>query len=410
MSVLKDKCVVLGVTGGIAAYKAAELTRLLMTDGAEVRVVMTESACRFVTPLTFQALTRRPVVTSLWQPSEAIEINHISLAERADAVVIAPATANIIGKIVSGIADDFLSTFLMAVTSPVLVCPAMNVNMYNNPVVQNNLARLRAFGYHIVDPGHGELACGTVGQGRLPDPPEIMEEIRCALSPKDLAGLRVLVTSGPTREKWDDIRYISTPSSGRMGVALAVRARQRGAEVVLVTGPTSLPSPYGIKTIPVESTRDMQAAVLAELDHVDIVVKAAAPGDFRPAQRVSGKVKKVGGVPAPIELTRNPDILADIGQNRKGNRILVGFAAESENLLEYARGKLESKNLDLIVANQIGAPGAAFGTETNQVTLIDRAGHTEALPLLSKDEVAGLIWDRIAALVQERRGGQPQAS
>jgi len=410
MSVLKDKCVVLGVTGGIAAYKAAELSRLLITDGAEVRVVMTESACRFITPLTFQALTRAPVITSLWEPSESIEINHIALADRADAVVIAPATANIIGKIVSGIADDFLSTFLMAVTAPVLICPAMNVNMYNNPVVQNNLAQLRSLGYLMVDPGHGELACGVVGQGRLADLPEIMEEIRCALSPKDLAGLRVLVTSGPTREKWDDIRFISTPSSGRMGVSLAVRARQRGAKVVLVTGPTALPHPYGIRTIEVESTRDMQAAVLAELENVDVLVKAAAPGDFRPAQRVAGKVKKTGGTPPPIELARNPDILADIGQNRKGNRILVGFAAESENLLEYAREKLESKNLDLIVANQIGAPGAAFGAETNQVTLIDRSGQADALPLLPKDEVAGLIWDRIAALVKERRGGQPQAS
>jgi len=410
MSVLKDKCIVLGVTGGIAAYKAAELSRLLITDGAQVRVIMTESACRFITPLTFQALTHAPVVTSLWDPSEGIEINHIALADRADAVVIAPATANIIGKIVSGIADDFLSTFIMAVTSPVLVCPAMNVNMYNHPVVQSNLARLRALGYLMVDPGHGELACGVVGQGRLADLPEIVEEIRCALSPKDLAGLRVLVTSGPTREKWDDIRFISTPSSGRMGVSLAVRARQRGASVVLVTGPTSLPNPYGIKTIAVESTRDMQAAVLAELEHVDVLVKAAAPGDFRPAQRVAGKVKKVGGTPPPIELTRNPDILADIGQNRKGNRILVGFAAESENLLANAREKLESKNLDLIVANQIGAPGAAFGTETNEVTLIDRTGRTEALPLLPKDEVAGLIWDRVAVLVKERRGGQPQAS
>jgi phosphopantothenoylcysteine decarboxylase/phosphopantothenate--cysteine ligase len=262
----------------------------------------------------------------------------------------------------------------------------------------------------MVDPGYGELACGVVGQGRLADLPEIMEEIRCALSPKDLAGLRVLVTSGPTREKWDDIRFISTPSSGRMGVSLAVRARQRGAKVVLVTGPTALPHPYGIRTIEVESTRDMQAAVLAELENVDVLVKAAAPGDFRPAQRVAGKVKKIGGTPPPIELARNPDILADIGQNRKGNRILVGFAAESENLLEYAREKLESKNLDLIVANQIGAPGAAFGAETNQVTLIDRSGQADALPLLPKDEVAGLIWDRIAALVKERRGGQPQAS
>ncbi|MBW2085549.1 MAG: bifunctional phosphopantothenoylcysteine decarboxylase/phosphopantothenate--cysteine ligase CoaBC [Deltaproteobacteria bacterium] len=402
MNRLKDKHVVLAVTGGIAAYKSAELARMFMSHGAQVRVAMTQSACRFITPLTFQSLTREPVAMDLWEPEDSVKIGHIALAEWADVVVIAPATANIIGKMAAGIADEFLSTFLMAVHSPVVVCPAMNVNMYNHPVLQENLTRLRSLNYRVVDPGTGALACGTEGQGRLAELEDIVEETQAALSPQDLAGLTVMVTSGPTREQWDEIRFLSNLSSGKMGMALVRSARQRGAEVILITGPTALPSPYRVQTIPVESTIDMQNAVNEHFNRIDVLIGAAAPMDFRPSARVEGKVKKTE-VPAPIELTLNPDILAGIGKN-KGKKILIGFAAEAENMIKYAKAKLKAKNLDLIVANQIGAPGAAFTTETNQVSIIDPAGAVEELPLLPKEEVADLIWDRVVSLVSARRG------
>lgn len=401
MSNLKGKSVVLAVTGGIAAYKAVELARLLQKDGARVRVAMTQAATRFVTSLTFEALTREPVMCDLWDPLNAVDIPHISLADWADVVVVAPATANIIGKMASGLADDFVSTFLLAVKAPVLVCPAMNVNMFLNPVTQANLNKLRDFGILVMDPGEGALACGWEGPGRLPEPFMILEELRGAASGKDLAGLRITVTAGPTREPWDRIRFISNRSTGRMGVALAQAARRRGAEVVLVAGPMGSPPPYGLETVPVETTLEMREAVLGRLDRTDVLIKAAAPGDFRPARLVDGKVKKTKD-PEPLELTRNPDILAEAG-SRKGDTILVGFAAEWEDLIANATAKLKAKNLDLIVANQIGAPGVAFGAATNQVSLIDREGRVEPLPLLDKEDVADRILDQVAALVRERR-------
>ncbi len=399
MSVLKGRAVVLVVTGGIAAYKAAELARLLIRDGAEVRVAMTEAGTRFVTPLTFEALTGNPVAVDMWSP--ATEIGHISLADWAEAVVIAPATANIIGKMACGLADDFVSTFLLAVRAPVVVCPAMNVNMFENPAVQANLARLKELGRRVVEPETGYLACGWEAKGRLPEPALILEEVRAALSPHDLEGLSVMVTAGPTREPWDSIRFLSNRSTGRMGYALARTARRRGARVILISGPVASEPPFGVETIPVESTVDMLEAVKDNFGRIDILVKAAAPGDFRPANRVEGKVKKTE-TPQPVELARNPDILAEMGKN-KGNRILVGFAAEYVNLLENAKGKLESKNLDLIVANQIGAPGAAFGAETNQVSILDRDGQVQQVPLQDKEEVANVIWDRVSGLVGKRK-------
>jgi len=401
MSIFKDKSVVLAVTGGIAAYKSAELARMFMTEGATVRVVMTKSACRFITPLTFQTLTTSPVVSDMWDSNTPLEIGHISLADWADVVVIAPATANIIGKIASGIADDFLSTFIMAGCAPVVICPAMNVNMYANTIVQENLAKLRKHNYQVVEPGHGLLACGTEGQGRLAELPAIIEETRAALTKQDLAGLKVVVSSGPTREKWDEIRFLSNLSSGKMGTALARDARTRGAEVVLVTGPTALDDPYGVETVKIESTGDMKKAVFSYLDWMDVLVMAAAPMDFRPAEQVQGKFKKSEN-PPPIQLALNEDFFVEIGK-KKGNKILVGFAAEAENLVDYAKEKLKSKNMDLIVANQIGAPGVAFAADTNQVTIIDRKGQIEESPLLSKDEVAGLIWDRVVPLTQDRQ-------
>lgn len=401
MSVFKDKSVVLAVTGGIAAYKSAELARMFMTEGATVRVVMTKSACRFITPLTFQTLTASPVVSDMWDSNTPLEIGHISLADWADVVVIAPATANIIGKTASGIADDFLSTFLMAARAPVVICPAMNVNMYANTIVQENLAKLRKHNYQVVEPGIGLLACGTEGQGRLAELPAIVEETRAALTEQDLAGLKVVVSSGPTREKWDEIRFFSNLSSGKMGTALARDARTRGAEVVLVTGPTALDDPYGVETVKIESTSDMKKAVFSYLDWMDVLVMAAAPMDFRPAEQVQGKFKKSEN-PPPIQLALNEDFFVEIGK-KKGSKILVGFAAEAENLVDYAKEKLKSKNMDLIVANQIGAPGVAFAADTNQVTIIDSKGLIEESPLLSKDEIAGLIWDRIVPLTQDRQ-------
>jgi len=398
MAVLQGRKIVLAATGGIAVYKAAELARMLIREGAQVRVTMTQAATRFVTPLTFQALTQAPVAADMWTPTQPVEIGHISLADWAEAVVIAPATANIIGKMAAGLADDFVSTFILAVRCPILVCPAMNVNMFENSIVQANLKKLRDHGFRIMAPASGPLACGWTGTGRLPEPVDIVEEIRGLLSPRDLAGSRVMVTAGPTREPWDDIRFLSNRSTGRMGLALARTARRRGAEVILVTGPVEATPPWGLETIAVETTLEMREAVVKNLPRVDILVKAAAPGDFRPARRTKGKVKKTD-IPPPIELTRNPDILEEIGQN-KGDKILVGFAAEAENLIENARAKLKKKNLDLIVANQIGAPGTAFATATNQVSIVYGDGRVEELPLLDKEDVADLIWDRIAALVK----------
>lgn len=395
MGVLDGKKIVLAVTGGIAAYKSAELARMLINDGAEVRAAMTESAVHFIGPLTFQTLTRAPVAGDLWAMDRPAEVGHVSLADWAEVVVIAPATANIIGKLASGIADDFLSTFLLAVKAPVVICPSMNVNMFEHPIVRANMDRLESIGCRIVQPASGHLACGYEGRGRLPELGDIVEEVRLALAPKDLAGLKVLVTAGPTREPWDDIRFLSNRSTGLMGLALARTARRRGAEVILVTGPVDWPPPYGIETHGVESTREMEAAVKKHMTRANVLVKAAAPGDFRPADRVSGKVKKTK-MPTPIKLARNPDILAGIGQN-KGDKVLVGFAAEAEDLIENAKAKLKAKNLDLIVANQIGAPGTAFAAPTNQVFIIDRAGQVQEVPLQTKEEVADRIWDRIAA-------------
>lgn len=396
MTIFRDQNIVLAVTGGIAAFKAAELARLLIHEEAVVRVAMTEAATRFVTPLTFQHLTGEPVATDLWSTERPHEIGHITLADWAKVIVVAPATANFIGKMAAGIADDFLTTFTLAARCPILVCPAMNVNMYDNPIVQENIKKLCSLGVKVLDPASGLLACGWEGKGRLPQPEEIVEALRTILSPDDMAGLRVMVTAGPTWEAWDAIRYLGNRSTGQMGRALATAARRRGAEVTLVTGPTGAPAPIGVETVEIESTRDLLEAVDARFDQVDVLVKAAAPADFRPAFKVEGKVKKTE-VPPPIELTRNPDVLAAMGQ-KKGKQTLVGFAAESENLIENAKLKLKKKNADLMVANQIGPPDESFGASTNRVWIIDRQDNIEELPLLAKEEVASLIWDRVLAL------------
>ena len=393
---LKGREIVLGVTGGIAAYKAVELLRLLTKAGANVHVIMTRAAQEFVTPLTFQTLSMNPVATDLFSLTSEREIGHISLADRAELVIIAPATANLIGKIANGIADDLLSTTIMATEAPVLIAPAMNVNMYQNPIYKENEERLRRHGYLFVEPARGLLACGWEGEGKLQDPEVILEEARSALSAKDLAGERVLVTAGPTREEIDPVRFISNHSSGKMGYALARAARRRGAQVTLVTGPTCLPFPWGVDTVAVSSAEEMRADVLARFEESSIVIKAAAVADYRPETRSGEKIKKETA-PLAVSFVKNPDILAELGQ-RKGTQTIVGFAAETGSLLENAAKKLTAKNVDMIVANDISMPGAGFNVDTNIVKLLYRDGRVEELPLLEKEELADRILDRVAAL------------
>ena len=400
---LKDRRIVLGVTGGIAAYKAAELVRELVRRGAKVRVVMTGNACKFVAPLTFETLSGNPVATELfWVPGE-FEIGHIALAEFAELVVIAPATANIIGKMAAGIADDLLTTVLLATDTPILICPAMNAKMYANSIVKENLARLVSRGHTILEPGYGELACRVEGQGRLAEPQEIAEEIEAILTLKDFQGEHVLVTAGPTQEPFDPVRFISNYSSGKMGYALAVMARRRGATVTLVSGPTELPVPRGVAFVPIRTALEMRDAVLANLAEATVVIKAAAVADYRPAVCEPVKIKKKEGS-LTVHLERNPDIISEIA-DRKGDRIVVGFSMESDHLLENASKKLIAKGMDFIVANDVTEPGAGFRGDTNVISILDREGGVEAFPLLNKMDVAGVILDRVKK-IRENRGGR----
>lgn len=397
---LRGKRVVLGVCGGIAAYKAAELTRELIREGAEVRVVMTQNATRFVTPLTFQVLSGRRVLTDTFG-DDGYDMNHIALADYAELMIIAPATANMVGKAASGIADDLLSTTVMTLRCPVLFCPAMNAAMYESPIVQDNLEKLRRAGFHVLEPAVGDLACGVSGKGRLPEISLIVTEAARLLSPQDLAGERILVTAGPTREPFDPVRFITNYSSGKMGYALAAAARRRGAEVVLVSGPVTLPPPYGVEAVMVESAREMFEKVMEHLERSTVIIKAAAVADYRPAVRSRGKIKKTKG-PLILELERNPDIIAEVGK-RKGDRILVGFAMESENLVENAAAKMKAKGMDFIVANDLNEEGAGFQHDTNKVRIIMNDGSIESLPLMDKLEVAHAILDRVKKLRRERK-------
>jgi phosphopantothenoylcysteine decarboxylase / phosphopantothenate---cysteine ligase len=396
----RDKTIILGVTGGIAVYKAAELLRLYVKAGATVHVVMTRAAQEFVTPLTFQTLSGNPVHSDLFNLIQEQGIGHISLADRADLCVVAPATANLIGKVACGIADDLLTTTLMATKAPVLFAPAMNVNMWENPIYQRNQQQLEAVGYRFAEPASGFLACGWEGKGKLPDPQMIFEESLALLVPQDLAGETLLVTAGPTREELDPVRYLTNRSSGKMGYALARAARARGARVILVSGPTALTPPAGVETLQVSSAAEMHQVVLDRLEEATIIVKAAAVADYRPAQRAGSKVKK-SGAGVILELVPNPDILAELGK-LKGERLLVGFAAETEELAANATKKLTAKNLDLIVANDVSQPGAGFDVDTNIVRLLYRDGRQQALPQQSKERLAHAILERIAEL----RGGK----
>lgn len=393
MGALEGKTVVLGVTGGIAAYKAVELLRLMKKESAAVRVIMTANACRFVGPLTFEALAGCPVCTTLFEPGANAVVGHIEWARTADAVVVAPATANFLAKAANGIADDALSTFICAVDSPILLCPSMNTHMYRSAAVQRNIDRLQKDGCTLLTPGAGALACGTSGPGRLPEPHHILDRTIKALTRTDLADKRILVTAGPTHEYLDPVRFITNPSSGKMGFAVAGAAEHRGAQVVLICGETRLEPPLNVTVVPVCSAQDMAEAVSRHADDVDAVVKAAAVSDYRPRERAAQKLKKTADE-LTITLSKTKDILKDLGR-RAERPFLVGFAAESQALETHARNKLREKNLDIIVANLIVNEDAGFKADTNRVSLFYRDGSGESLPLMSKTALAHVLLDRM---------------
>lgn len=392
---LKDKKIILGVTGGIAAYKAVEIASRLKKAGAVVRVVMTEEAKKFVTELTFREITGQPVTSDMWAEIQHYSVAHISLAEWADMVLIAPATANILAKADIGIADDFLSTMLLATKAIVVYSPAMNTNMFNHPATQGHIASLKAKGSRIIEPASGILACGAVGAGRLPEPVEVVAEVEKIFSVKQsLVGKKVLVTAGGTIEPLDPIRFIANHSSGRQGYAIAAEAVARGAQVVLVSGQAAVEPPAGLaKFVKIDTTHQMREAVLADFDDADIIIKAAAVADYRPKTVAANKIKKTDD-DFVIELERNPDILKELGSLKKPNQVLVGFAAETQNLLQYAQSKLEKKNLDFIVANDVSKPGAGFQGDTNIIKILSRDGSIEELPLMTKRELSAIIMDR----------------
>ena len=398
---LQGKEIVLGVTGSIAAYKAVELLRELVKAGASVKVVMTESAQRFVAPLTFATLSRQEVMTDLFTLDYDAKIRHIAATEGADLLLVAPATANVIGKFARGLADDLLTNLFLASTRPVLLAPAMDADMYRHPAVQENLERLRAWGVRIVGPAEGELASGMWGPGRLAEIPEILQAVTEILQPmNDLAGEVVLVTAGPTHEPIDPVRYLTNRSSGKMGYAIAQEAADRGAQTILVSGPTALTAPRGVEVIQVETALQMSAAVLGRLPKATVVIKAAAVSDYRLSRPSTSKLKK-SETSHTLELVPNPDILKEIGA-QKGARIVVGFAAETGDLLRQAERKLKEKNLDLIVANDVTWEGAGFSHDTNHVIMIDLYGEIEEVPLSPKRQVARRILDRVVHLRKKR--------
>jgi phosphopantothenoylcysteine decarboxylase/phosphopantothenate--cysteine ligase len=393
----------LGITGGIGAYKAVEVARLLQKAGHEVRVVMTKSARRFVGPLTFEAITRHPVITSQFAPGMNADIEHVSLAASLDLLIIVPATANSIAKLAHGISDDFLSSLYLVTRAPVLIAPAMNTNMWEHASVRTNVARLKEHGVHFIDPGSGELACGWIGKGRLAEPDRIVAAAERLLRPRSTwTGRRVLVTAGPTFEDLDPVRFVGNRSSGRMGFALAAAARARGAEVVLIAGPTTLQPPAVTEIVRVRSAKEMHAAVIARATGLDVVLMAAAVADYTPAAgSAERKLEKGSGHDGlTIALERTPDILADLGARRgaAARPVLVGFAAQTGDPIPAARRKLDAKRIDLIVANDVSAPGAGFDVDTNQVTLVS-GEDTESLPLMSKADVATIILDRVEQLL-----------
>lgn len=384
---MRNKQVLLCVTGGIAAYKAVALTSKLTQMNVDVKVMMTENAAKFVTPLTFQAISRNPVYLDTFAEIDPEKIAHIDLAEWADCIIIAPATANIIGKLANGIADDMISTTLLATTKPVFLAPSMNVHMYSHPAVQKNMEVLQQRGYHFIEPNEGYLACGYVGKGRMAEPEEIIHHIHeFFTSPRPFAGKRILITAGPTREKIDPVRYITNYSTGKMGYAFAEQAAKLGADVTLISGPVALPAPENVRVIHVESAQEMFEKVLEHYEHVDIIIKTAAVADYRPSVVSEHKLKKSDDT-LVIHMERTKDILLELGKRKRG-QFLVGFAAETEHVEENARKKLAEKNADMIVVNDVKQEGAGFGSDTNIVTIFKRNGEKRALPKMPKAQVA----------------------
>lgn len=396
---LKGKKIVLGVTGGIAVYKAVDLVSRLRKQGAKVRVIMTDHAQQFVTPLTFKEISGNKVAVSMWDSNQEFNVEHIALANWADVFVVAPATANIIAKMACGIADDLLSTTLLAAQAPIIVCPAMNTGMYENNATQENMAKLQQWGVTIMPPAVGMLACGVAGPGRLPEPQQIVEFINDFFAKRDgdMKGLKVLVTAAGTREPIDPVRFVGNRSSGKMGYAIAQTAAERGAEVLLVTGPSSLDIPANVKAQKVESTQEMLEACLAAYENVDIVIKAAAVADYRPRDVADQKIKKKNDDALTVVMDKNPDILKELG-SRKQQQILVGFAAETQNLLENAKEKIVKKNLDMIVANDVTAAGAGFNADTNIVKFLFPDGQVMSLEQMPKKEVAERLLDTVMQL------------
>lgn len=394
---LKGKTVILGITGGIACYKAAELTSLLVKQHADVYVIMTKGATEFMSPLTFEALTGNKVHTDIFDECSGTEIPHISLSAKADALIIAPATANVIAKLAHGLADDMLTSTVLAAQCPKIIAPAMNTRMYENPVTSDNIEALKKYGWRVITPDSGRLACGDTGKGKLPAPEKLLESIIDEIAfPKDMKGLRVLVTAGATKEAIDPVRYITNHSTGKMGYALAKNAARRGAEVTLVTGADKLPDPENVSCVHIKSAREMFDAVKEYAD-ADIIVKAAAVADYRPVSIAEDKIKKSDG-DASIALERTDDILKSLGENKRAGQLLCGFSMETRDLLENSRKKLEKKNLDMICANNLRVEGAGFGTETNVITMITKDKETE-LPLMSKDEAAAEIFTELLKMM-----------
>ena len=399
---LKDKTVVIGVSGGIAAYKACDVVSRLKKLNANVHVIMTKGATEFVTPLTFQSLSQNYVVSDMFEEPKTWDVEHISLAKKADVFLIAPATANVIGKIANGICDDMLTTTVMATTGKVLIAPAMNTNMYKNPILQRNIRTLKELGYNFVNPESGRLACGDVGEGKLASPETIVEAVVDLFSnqKKDLEGKKILITAGPTVESIDPVRYLTNRSTGKMGYAIAKIAASRGADVTLVSGPTNIEPPSNIKKlVKVQSAKDMYNAIIDNFDENQVIIKSAAVADYKPKNYCNKKIKKSND-DLVIELDRNKDIAYEIGKIKK-DKILVGFAAETNDLIENAKRKVEKKNLDFIVANDLTEEGAGFGTDTNIVKIIDREGNISKYPQMKKDEVAGVILDKVKSLLEK---------
>ena len=395
---LKGKTVVLGVTGGIAAFKAAALASALVKQHAAVEVIMTENATQFITPLTFEQLTGRRTMVDTFDRNFSHQVEHISLAQRADLVVIAPATANVCAKLAHGLADDMLTTTVLACTCPKLIAPAMNTNMYENPVTQDNLNILRRYGWEVIEPASGRLACGAVGKGKMPEPQQILDYILKYIAlPHDLAGKHVLVTAGPTQEALDPVRYLTNHSTGKMGYAIAKMAMLRGAQVTLVTGPTSIDPPPFVDVVDIISAQDMFEAVARNADSADFIFKAAAVADYTPADYCDNKLKKKDG-DLSIPLKRTQDILKYLGEHRRAGQVICGFSMETENMVENSRQKLEKKNVDMICANNLKQAGAGFGVDTNIITLITKDDTVE-LPLQSKEAAANAILTRALSLV-----------